>query len=79
MCDCKPFCEEHGRDELVRQADGDEYCGECVADGWSGELCTPAPDSCNMTQPKANDWQRQFMCAEHAEEHSKFSIETLAA
>ena len=66
MCDCKPFCETHGRDEIAVEPDGSEYCNECAADGWSGELCHPSHKSCDMLHPKANEWERQFMCAEHA-------------
>ncbi len=79
MCECKLFCETHGRDEIAVDDDGNEYCNECAADGWGGELCTPAPDSCDMLHEKANEWERQFMCHEHAVEHAAFCEEADAA
>lgn len=51
---------------------------ECAADGWSGELCHPSHESCDMLHPKVNEWERQFMCEEHAAEHVKFCEEAIA-
>ena len=79
MCDCKQFCETHGRDEIAVAHDGTEYCGECAADGWSGELCHPSHEACDMLHPKANEWERQFMCEQHAAKHVKFCEEAIAA
>lgn len=31
-------CDQHSRHEVVRDDRGEERCGECLADGWSGEL-----------------------------------------
>lgn len=31
-------CGDHVRDDVVETADGDEVCGTCSADGYSGEL-----------------------------------------
>lgn len=47
------FCETHGRDEVAVEPDGSEYCNECAADGWSGELCHPSHESCDMLRPNA--------------------------
>lgn len=34
----QPRCDDHGRLEVVTDADGREWCGYCVADGFTGEL-----------------------------------------
>jgi hypothetical protein len=70
-CECKPFCESHGRDEIAAGRDG-EFCNECAADGFGGELCHPSSSQCDMTNPKSNEWERSFMCAKHAAEHVIF-------
>ena len=79
MCNCKQFCETHGRDEIAIAPDGSEYCGECAADGWSGELCNTNHEACDMRSQEANEWERQFMCPQHAAEHLKFCEEAMAA
>ncbi|MBZ0134334.1 MAG: hypothetical protein K8D98_00185 [Rhodanobacter sp.] len=78
-CGCQPHCETHGREEIAVDADGNEFCNECAADGWSGELCHPEPGSCDMRNAECNVWERQFMCERHAAEHVKFCEETLHA
>lgn len=40
-----PECQYHGRDHVQANMDGGEYCAECVADEWSGELCHFAGDT----------------------------------
>lgn len=75
-CGCQKFCEHHDRDEIATDAEGDEFCNECAADGGSGELCTPSPQSCFPGDDKANEWERSFMCAKHAAEHAKFCAES---
>lgn len=77
MCECIQFCETHGRDEIAMN-NGKEFCNECAADGWSGELCQPHPLSCDMLDNKSNEWVRNFMCESHAAEHVKFCEEALA-
>jgi len=71
-CGCQPHCETHGREEIAVDADGNEFCNECAADGWSGELCYPEPGACDMRDSECNVWERQFMCERHAAEHVKF-------
>lgn len=78
MCKCQPHCEVHGRDEIAVDEDGQEFCSECAEDGWGGELCHPEPSACDMLNPKANEWERQFMCEQHAAEHVKFCEEAFA-
>lgn len=78
-CECKPFCEAHGRDETAAATDGTEYCQECAASGWSGEFCHPCAESCDMGNPEANEWERSFMCQRHAHEHAAFCKEALGA
>lgn len=78
-CNCQAFCEKHGRDEITTDSDGSEYCLECYADGFSGELCMPLPGACDMLFPNANEWERQFMCEKHAAEHAKWCEECLHA
>jgi len=75
-CGCKPFCEDHGREEIAAGSDG-EFCNECALDGWSGELCHPCPQSCDMLNNEANKWERSFMCATHAAKHAQFCKESL--
>lgn len=79
MCGCKPFCEIHGRAELVTDAYdfGGEGCNECAADGFTGELCWPHPNSCHTGGPDsraANKWERQFMCWWHRLVHWWFCM-----
>lgn len=76
-CGCVEFCETHGRDEIETDDDGSEFCNECAADGWTGELCSPTPHSCSLSHPKSNEWVRQFMCPAHAAEHVEFCAEAL--
>ncbi len=73
---CLDFCETHGRDEIALDNDGAEFCNECAADGWNGELCSPAPDSCSLSDPQSNERERQFMCPIHAAEHVAFCAES---
>ena len=79
-CGCVLFLEQHGRDELFVTDEGEPWCSECVADGWSGELCHPSPDSCCLghNADKANEWHRSFMCADHAAAHRQFCAEEAA-
>ena len=73
VCGCLLFCEQHGREEIgIDPITGQTYCNECAADGFSGELCTPSSDSCDRTSDRANVWERQFMCQDHAEKHQAF-------
>lgn len=70
-CGCKPYCESCSRDEIEVDEDGFEFCNECSADGWGGELCWPMP--CSSSHDEASDeHERSFMCPMHAEEHEKF-------
>lgn len=73
-CNCKPFCETHGRDHVVQDAYdfGGEGCSECAADGFSGELCWPDANACHVNNVKANRWERQFMCWRHRLQHVWF-------
>lgn len=34
----RPRCDTHDRDEIAVDANGQEWCGECAADGWTGEM-----------------------------------------
>lgn len=77
-CECRPFCEDHGRDEIATDESGAEFCNECAADGFSGELCHPSAGQCDMTNPKSNEWERSFMCQTHAAEHVIFCAESVA-
>jgi len=75
-CGCKAFCEHHGRDDIEADAGtGEEFCNECAADGGSDELCQPCAQSCDMTNPKSNEWERSFMCPKHAADHVIFCAE----
>lgn len=77
-CGCKSFCEHHGREFIEITEDGEEYCHECSADGFSGELCSPMAGSCDMRNPEANEFERSFMCPTHAAEHKAFCRESYA-
>jgi hypothetical protein len=74
-CGCRNFCEDHGREFIEVTPDGEEYCHECSADGETGELCAPMAGSCDMLSQKANEFQRSFMCPDHAAENVKFCAE----
>jgi hypothetical protein len=76
-CECKDFCEHHGRDDIELDAGtGEEYCSECADDEGSGELCRPSPRSCFPGDTKANERERGFMCPEHAAQHVTFCAES---
>ncbi len=40
-----PFCDDHDRADIAEDDDGAEYCAECGAQGFSGELCHLGCDS----------------------------------
>lgn len=78
QCGCQNFCEDHGREFIEVTEAGEEYCHECTADGFGGELCSPMAGSCDMLFPKANEYQRSFMCPAHAAENVEFCRESYA-
>lgn len=75
-CRCQYFCESCGREHVVKDSDGVEYCEMC-ADDWSGELCYPCPDSCSHDR-YTDAWVRMFMCRKHAKQHRQFCREVYA-
>ena len=77
-CGCHNFCEDHGREFIEVTEAGEEYCHECSADGFSGELCGPMAGSCDMRSQKANEFERAYMCPKHAAEHEAFCRESYA-
>lgn len=76
-CGCLLFCESHARDDIFTADDGEVMCAECIADGWSGELCHPSAESCcsGAGADRANEWLRSFMCKRHADENRAFCAE----
>lgn len=74
-CACRDFCDVHGRQFVCRDG-AEEWCGECAADGFTGELCKPCPDSCHsgraLEAMAKNQWERQFMCSYHQLMHRLF-------
>lgn len=40
-----PFCDSHNRDAVESDGDGVEFCNDCAADGFSGELGSLAADA----------------------------------
>ena len=75
FCDCKLFCDEHGREFLETDDDGEPFCGECASNGFTGVVCVPSPDSCFSSSGKPNDadeFEMQFMCSKHKDQKLKF-------
>lgn len=77
-CGCQAYCETHGR-EFVMLLNGEERCSECMADGWSGEFCSPCHESSfGQGEPDPSDLdEMKWMCEEHKEQKLQFIQELL--
>lgn len=70
-CNCKPYCDTHGRDYVGNTENGTEYCLECAADGYNSQLCGTWPDASSSSNgtPDATDlFEMKFMCPIHKEQ-----------
>jgi len=77
VCTCMDYCDTHGRDHVCLD-EGMEHCGECAADGYNSELCSPSADSCfsKTGEPDMSDLtEMEFMCQQHQQEKRAFIAE----